>query len=61
MAIGITLSLVVHLGMLHLAKAYDAYDVALLKSLSETTYRLRTDDASKKQENESNNLSNRHV
>jgi|GEM_PF-4647364 len=33
MAIGITLSLVVHLGMLHLAKAYDAYDVALLKSL----------------------------
>jgi hypothetical protein len=32
-AIGITLSLVVHLGVLHLAKAYDAYDVALLKGV----------------------------
>lgn len=32
-AIGIALSLVAHLGILHLAQAYDACDVALLKNL----------------------------
>jgi hypothetical protein len=58
-AAGITVSLVVYLRILYLPRA-NAHDVALLKSLIRAAGRLTTNDASKKQEDKSNNLSSRY-
>jgi hypothetical protein len=59
-AFEITLSLVVYLGKLYFVTASDAYDVATQEP-NQTARRLRIDDASKKQENESNHFSSRHI
>ena len=50
----------VYLGKLYFVTASHAYDVATQEP-NQTARRLRTDNASKKQENESNNFSSRHV